>query len=146
MQHKLRAALTLSLPDWADLLQAWLMLLAVDLGLRRLPFPRVHRFAASRRQRANNGDAAVAAREIRRLERLVGIAARNHVYPMTCLRQALMLQWLPARRAIFADLRIGVRRDAGALEAHAWVECAGQAVRSAEMVDGFTSLMAVEAK
>jgi hypothetical protein len=37
MQHKLRAALTLSLPDWADLLQAWLMLLADDLGLRRSP-------------------------------------------------------------------------------------------------------------
>jgi hypothetical protein len=32
---------------------------------------------------------------------------------MTCLRQAL------ARRGIFSDLRIGVRRDAGALEAHA---------------------------
>ncbi len=32
------------------------------------------------------------------------------------------------RRGIAADLRIGVRRDAGALEAHVWVECAGQAV------------------
>lgn len=141
MEHKLRAALTLTWHDWAVFLQAWFLLLVVDLGLRRLPFPRVRKLVALVRPRAQNGEAADAAAEIRRLEALVDMAARNHVYPMTCLRQALTVQWLLARRGIAADLRIGVRRDAGALEAHAWVECAGQA---AGLEMRFAALAAVE--
>ncbi len=141
MAHKLRAALTLSLPDWAVFLQAWTMLLIVDLGLRLLPFPRVQKLAAFGR-RANDAKAADAALELRRLDALVDITARNHLYAMTCLRQALTLQWLLARRGIAADLRIGVRREGRALEAHAWVECAGQ-VEARGVQDYFTPLVAV---
>jgi len=46
MEHKLRAALALSLYDWAFFFQAWVTLLVVDLGLRLLPFVRVQQLLA----------------------------------------------------------------------------------------------------
>ncbi len=144
MGHKLRAALALSLSDWAVFFPAWLMLLVVDLGLRVLPFPRVRKLVASSKQPGRAASQRDVRLELCRLEWLVDIAARNHLYPMTCLRQALTLQWLLARRGVAADLRIGVRKQAGALEAHAWVECAGQAIRSAETVDVFAPLVGVK--
>jgi aryl-alcohol dehydrogenase-like predicted oxidoreductase len=47
---------------------------------------------------------------------------------MACLPQALALRWLLAREGMPAMVVIGVRKDAGALEAHAWVELDGLAL------------------
>ena len=141
MKHKLGAAQTLSLYEWAVLVQAWVVLLVLDLGLRLLPFPRVQKLAVPRR-RAWDGAVAL---EIRRLERLVDIAARNHLYPMTCLRQALSLQWLLGQRGIDTHLQIGVRKESGVLKAHAWLECAGRVLGETSGVEvGFTPLVAVD--
>ena len=104
------------------------MLLAVDLGLRLLPFARLQKFAALGRRQARALDSRDEAEAIYRLEKIVDIATRNHLYPLTCLRQALTLQWLLARRGIDASLRIGVRKEAGELQAHAWVEYAGRVI------------------
>jgi hypothetical protein len=65
-----------------------------------------------------HGDVATA---IRRARRLVPVA--------NCLPQALAAQAMLHRRGIACTLRIGVARDAhDRLEAHAWVEVAGQVV------------------
>ncbi|MBM3131082.1 MAG: lasso peptide biosynthesis B2 protein [Chloroflexi bacterium] len=112
MNRKLQTARALSLGDWLTLAQAWLLLLIADLGLRVLPFPRVQAFATPDLPREPR---AVTPPPIQRLHRLVDIAARHHVYPMTCLRRALVLQRLLRARGADAHLRIGVRKDAGAL-------------------------------
>lgn len=44
---------------------------------------------------------------------------------MVCLPQSLALQALLRRQGLSAELRIGVRRADGKLQAHAWVEHAG---------------------
>jgi hypothetical protein len=67
-----------------------------------------------------------------RLARLVGIAAHHGPYRATCLRQSLALWWLLRRRGIAAELRIGVRKEQGELQAHAWVEHDGQALNDAQ--------------
>lgn len=54
--------------------------------------------------------------------RLVGIAARHGLVRATCLSRALTLWWLLRRQGIASDLRIGVRKKEGRLEAHAWLE------------------------
>ncbi len=105
------------------LAQAWFLLLVVDLGLRVLPFKRVQVFAAQAKQPDSAPKRNDTHKTIARLQRFVDIAARYHLYPMTCLRQALALQRLAGQRGIASELRIGVRKDGGALEAHAWVEC-----------------------
>jgi hypothetical protein len=60
-----------------------------------------------------------------RIARLVAIAAHRGPYRATCLRQSLSLCWLLLRRGIPAEIRIGVRKEGGELQAHAWVEYPG---------------------
>jgi hypothetical protein len=59
------------------------------------------------------------------LAKLVDIAARHSFFRSNCLVQSLTLQRLLRRRGIKSQLRIGVRRQQGRFEAHAWVEFAG---------------------
>jgi len=147
LKHKLVTALTLPLLDWPILAQAWAWLLIVDLSLRVLPFRRVQhlchlesrrdeesplpavealrRKAVSRPSKTAQGDVS---ETILHLQQLVKIAARNHLYDMSCLRQSLVLQRLLAQRGIETYLRIGVRKEAGELAAHAWLEYTGQPI------------------
>jgi hypothetical protein len=48
----------------------------------------------------------------------------------TCLRQALLLHWLLRRRGLQPELRIGVRKQGEALDAHAWMELDGHPLQS----------------
>ena len=45
-----------------------------------------------------------------------------------CLPTALAAQWMLRRRGVPSRLRLGVRRDASALAAHAWLEINGEVV------------------
>ncbi|HYL45401.1 MAG TPA: lasso peptide biosynthesis B2 protein [Candidatus Limnocylindrales bacterium] len=104
-------------------------LLATWLGLRLLGFRHWKNFLArllpakiASPGRAHS-DIAVSARRISQLEMA---AALNIPLRTNCLEQSLVLWWLLERRGIAAELRIGARKDAGHLEAHAWVELDGQ--------------------
>lgn len=55
-------------------------------------------------------------------------AIHNHLYSMTCLRRALVLQYLLGRQGIAVDLRFGVQRQADGITAHAWLEYGGQPI------------------
>lgn len=58
----------------------------------------------------------------------VNRAARSHPVPISCLARSLLLKALLNRRGVGTQLRLGVRRDGMALEAHAWLECGGRPV------------------
>jgi len=104
--------------------RAWALLLAADLGLRLLPFPRLERWLAPPLV-----EGAVAEETaVPRLVWATAAAARHHLYPMRCLPQALCLRWLLGRHGIAAELRIGVERRRGEMRAHAWVERDGRPV------------------
>jgi hypothetical protein len=110
---------------WSErilLLQALALLTLLASALRFLGFRRsrdtLARFLGGRRQEAVLGQA-------RTIARLVEVAARNAPCRSSCLHRSLVLWWLLRRRGLAADLRIGVRRTSGKLEAHAWVEHQG---------------------
>jgi len=151
ISRKIRTALTLSIGDWWILWQAWILLLVFDLRLRRLPFKQVQRLAANEQEthatQADGADETIRCTQptIGRMQHLVGIAARHHLYPMTCLRQSLALQWLLGRQGITTDLRIGVRKDEDKLNAHAWLEYAGQRIDVQQDEHSFAPLAAWEA-
>jgi hypothetical protein len=63
--------------------------------------------------------------------RLVRAAARRLAGADSCLPEALVLWALLRRHGIDADLRLGVRKRDGRLEAHAWVERGGRALHDA---------------
>ena len=111
---------------WA-VVRAAVWLLAVDLALRAVGFSVVRRWL--RRLARPGRGAAGASFEAERVETLawaVAAASAHHLYPMRCLPRSLVLQTLLAREGIPAELRIGVRRQGGGLEAHAWVEHDGR--------------------
>lgn len=122
------------------LLQSLLLIPTISLLLRTLGFQRslslVDRLSRRRSQavpsRTEQADAAA-------ICRLVGMASRHGLCAATCLRQALVLWFLLRRRGMPAELRIGVRKTAEGLEAHAWVESDGR------VLDGTDSMSRVGA-
>ena len=62
------------------------------------------------------------------LAMLANIAGRNGPVQATCLRQSLLIYFLLRRRKLKPELKIGVRKQADELHAHAWVELAGRAL------------------
>jgi hypothetical protein len=63
-----------------------------------------------------------------RYARSIEAAARYHPVRARCLHRALVLhRWL-RREGLPSELRIGVRKLGGALNAHAWVEVGGAVV------------------
>jgi hypothetical protein len=135
MQPRLRRALDLSWNDWAIVLQAWVWLLAVDLGLRVLSFGRLKRLLGVGGRTRPPADGDQAAGTIRELGRLVRIAGRYHLVPARCLQMSLVLQWLLARRGIVTEMRIGVRKAEDGLSAHAWLEHNGQPIDEPERIE-----------
>jgi hypothetical protein len=115
-------------------LEAAVALAATWAGLRLVGFRRWQRVlewlapGAGRVSPLHDAGVLDSARTIARMEE----AAARHVFFRTnCLEQSLVLWWLLRARGIFADLRIGARKDADRFEAHAWVELTGNALSGA---------------
>ena len=146
LNRKLRSALALTPMEWGLLLQAWVFLLAIDWGLRALPFAWLQSRLARGEHRADRPLTASERQIAQRLHRLVDIAARHHLYPMRCLPQAMTLQWLLHRRGIAVDLRIGVCKENDGLKAHAWLESGGEPVAELpDIAERFTPLISQKA-
>lgn len=109
------------------LVQSLALLPFMALGMRLLGFKRSQKLLSSFVTAARPTiEVHAAIPQARSIAKLVGAAARNGLYRASCLPQSLTLWWLLRRRGIESQLRIGVRKVAGELEAHAWVECQGQ--------------------
>lgn len=109
------------------LLAAALVLLPLAAGLLRVAgFARLRAGAVAPPRQpgapARSGDAA----RVRATVRMVAAAGHHGLYQATCLPQSLVLQWLLRAQGIQTELQLGVRKDGGALGAHAWVEYRGQ--------------------
>jgi len=131
--RKLRSASRISFTDWLLFTQAWGWLLFFDLGLRTRPYSALKNFASEL------GSISAPASEqvksvIHNLRVAVDRARFNHLYPMTCLRRALTLQKMLAKRGILTELKIGARRKDAQLSAHAWVEYQGQSIGEPEKI------------
>ena len=137
VRRKLAGLRRLSRAERRILLAAALWLPAVDLGLRTAGFARVRRWLVTGR-RPDGGSAPLSPErraEAEGVARLVTVAARHHLWPMTCLRRALVIDRLLARRGIPAELRIGVRKGEEGFRAHAWIECGGRPLFEPEAVE-----------
>jgi hypothetical protein len=64
--------------------------------------------------------------------RLFDQAVRYCPCRTSCMHRSLVLWWLLRRRGIASRLWIGVNKDAGRFEAHAWVECRGLVLNDPE--------------
>jgi hypothetical protein len=122
------------------LAQVWLLLLATDLALRLLPFPLILEYC--RHQILPQEKHSVDLRPpVSRLARLVETAGRYCPMGTSCLKEALVLSWLLARRGMPATLRIGVGRPDGTFAAHAWLEQDGRVIFGDRGRDAYAPLL-----
>lgn len=107
------------------LITAALQLIHGALGL--FGYQRTHHWLKRRsRHAAAHAASSTDLRVAQRLAELTAIAGRHGPISATCLRQSLLVYWLLRRRGLQPQLRVGVRKQVEALDAHAWVELDGQ--------------------
>ena len=110
------------------LLQAVVLLPTIRLGLRVIGLQQVQtvlrRLLPTTQRRVERSKSPTPAR-VTEAARLVEMASRHTVLANTCLHRSLALWWLLGRRGFDCSLRVGVRKDGGHFNAHAWVEYRG---------------------
>ncbi|MEW5939859.1 MAG: lasso peptide biosynthesis B2 protein [Chloroflexota bacterium] len=138
-KHRLQIARGLSASDWLALAEAWWKLLGYFLALRRKSFESL----VAQNSILRNAPPSLPA--ARRLRQLVIYASRLHLLPMTCLSQSLALRDMLGKRGISSEIRIGAKKAARGIHAHAWVEIEGQTIGEPEDIsDRFNVLDSVE--
>jgi hypothetical protein len=121
--------------EWTILIRAGVLLPAIAFGLRVVGFNRLR--ALLGKVLPDGGVRLSGDREkslVVVTTRMVGIASRHGFPRVTCLPRSLTLWRLLRSQGVEADLRIGVRREAGRLDAHAWVEHRGLPLNDASDV------------
>jgi hypothetical protein len=126
MTHRLKRFVQLSKSERGALVEASLALIAARASLAIGGFNRLHRLNRERssRERSSNDRGNDAARAHAFAVAIVR-AANNLPLRTTCLDRALALYWLLRLHKIGGTVRVGVREGEG-LQAHAWVEHAGE--------------------
>lgn len=72
----------------------------------------------------------------RRCSQMLSLASRYHVFPLRCLHKSIALQRLLERRAIIACLHIGICKNDGVLDGHAWLEIGARVINDNAAVAG----------
>jgi hypothetical protein len=106
----------------------------VSAGIAIFGFGRCHAVMARwpRPGRARFPTAAAASARAQSAAKVVAIAAGRGPVRTTCLRRSLLLWWILRREGIETTLRVGVNRDGGTLNAHAWLEHRGKPLGDAD--------------
>ena len=108
--------------------RATVLLAIVGIGLRSVSFRRIEGLLGSTDVAVGKALSPVdAAKQARSTARIVAFVSRNGPYRANCLSTSLVLRRYLLRQGIPAELRVGVRKGSdGSLDAHAWVEHAGE--------------------
>ena len=104
---------------------------AVSLRLRGFDATRSTLQKTLKRSLFQTGNESVEKRTVL-TARMVNAADRYGLVHPSCLAKSLTLWWLLGRQGISSQLRIGIRKENGKLEAHAWVEREGVALNEPE--------------
>jgi Transglutaminase-like superfamily len=106
--------------DYATAIEVLALAVGIEIALRVMPFSRL-----LERLKRTSPDMTVPGDEYQRLVRYVTVAYEVLPIPATCLRRSVVLHGLLERRGVASRVCFGVAKNGAALDAHAWVECAG---------------------
>lgn len=118
----------LTLEEWRLLLFSIVVLPVVAFSLRMRGFKHTQnsllRFVPRDSNLPEPGESEM--EKARVIARMVTVAAGHGAYRANCLKQALVLWWLLARRGIKSQIVFGVSKEfMPEFSAHSWVECNG---------------------
>ncbi len=140
--RKIRTASTLPLKRRWNIARAWWTLMLVQFSLNVLPY----RYWLKRLNTAINtdhgGSSTVAAQqECKQIAQNIAIAARNHFLNVNCLGRSLALHALCRRAGFRTQIAIGIRKNRGDIQGHAWLEADGVVLNdTVEGISAFTKL------
>jgi hypothetical protein len=132
----------LTASEWWLLAESAVLALVVEAALRIVPLTRILRAL----ERPTPSPDAVDRAAVERIARLARWPYRLLPLPASCLRISLVQTAVLRRRGLPAALRLGVRRDAGAVDFHAWVECGGAIEADAAAYSAFDLAAAREGR
>jgi hypothetical protein len=135
LKHNCRQWAALAPPERRMLIYAFFLLPVAQIS-RWMSFRRLQRLLGNI-PRISRGitDGNTTAFEIsRQAARMVSIAAVHGICRSTCLDRSLALWALLRCQGIDSDLHLGVRKDQGNFEAHAWVEIDGRVINDTDDV------------
>jgi transglutaminase superfamily protein len=132
MPKRLRRLAELSVRDGLLLGQLIAGALAAAIGLRLVPLPRLTGVLArcARHRGLRHWPLSHAGYKVERLAELADVAAHVAGGDRRCLLRSLLLFWLLKARQEPVTLRLGIRKETGALRAHAWIETRGRVLGS----------------
>jgi hypothetical protein len=133
MLRSLRRFSALERPAQTLFLRALVMLPVVGLSLKFRGFEATGSTLRKALSHATpQKDSASLNKQIALTAHMVNAADRHGLVHPSCLAKSLTLWWLLGRQGIPSELRVGVRKEGGNLEAHAWVEREGIALNEPE--------------
>ncbi|MFB2935998.1 lasso peptide biosynthesis B2 protein [Aerosakkonemataceae cyanobacterium BLCC-F154] len=124
--------------SWSELIlliQAFLLLPLVAFGIKCFGFRRLYEKIANFSFSQTQVEKKDGIKQARAIAKIIEVASRYGLYKPNCLQKSLLLWWLLQQRNIVTELRIGVRKKAEVLEAHAWVEYQGCVLNDRSDVD-----------
>jgi hypothetical protein len=144
MLRKLRRLSELSVRELLVFLQLALFALSARVGLRFVALPRLTAFVGwgATKYILRSLPLFHSHYRIERLAHLADLAARGTRADGPCLIRSLLLFWILRARGQRAELLIGIRKEALALNSHAWVESQGKVIGdNVAMISGFARLL-----
>lgn len=127
IRKRLKQLHELALSEWRVLLLSMLLLPLIALSLRVKGLKWTRDMLANRVP-SGHKTTITKSEQLRRAQsvaRMVSVAANHGLYRTNCLKISLLSWWLLQRQGITTSLVIGVNKDNGDLNAHAWVEYQG---------------------
>lgn len=121
----------LSVKERLILLEALFLLPLAGILLRLFRYQKVLHGLQRMTPLRRRPSAEETAERMKRMGKLVNIAAWRGAYRATCLRRSLVLWWMLRRRGMDSRIRVGVRNDGGEFASHAWVEWEEQVINDA---------------
>lgn len=126
MIRALRGFARLSRADRATTLRVFALALAVDAGVRTVPFPTLLRWLGLSLTKGPPGEPLPNDPVLERLVKHVDRVLRRWPEEGRCLRRSLVLGVLLREHA--PVVKLGVAKDAAGVRAHAWVEIDDQPI------------------
>jgi len=140
---KLRKAFQLSASDWLLIIQAMGWFAVVEFGLRVLKLKTLLAVLENDRPAEREGSNR-APTNAERVGYCVELASRLHPLRPTCLKKALVLFALLARRGVKARVVVGTAKSDGKLDAHAWIEHDGRVIMGGPARERYSTLCSLD--
>ena len=113
------------------LVEAAVVCLGVEIAFWIFPFRKLHAWVERLPRLGPTTPGTVPLAE---MERLTQALFRRLPFSFTCLKQSLILLILLRRRGIAAELKVGMKKEKGLFQAHAWLEQNRQVIFASDTV------------